>query len=172
MNTNLAYGAVGLVVGILATLGVVANKGDPLTQINKCLTDKRCTVSRYEYTPYVANPQANAPTCPIYQMPKLAGMPSAAELSANVSRHPKQTQQFLMEYIEMGLKVTDENGTILSKSYSAYLAKCGASNAPGAATSHGAEPVSGPVPEGRPLETSDVGWEFLPKDEDGLLMLE
>lgn len=172
MNTNLASAALGLLAGVLGTIGVMSNKGDPLTQINKCLTDKRCTVSRYEYTPYVANPQANAPTCPIYQMPGLKEMPSAATLSANVEKHPRRTQQYLMEYIEQGLKVTDENGISLSKSYGAYLAKCGASNAPGAATSHAAEPVSGDTPDGKPLATSDEGWEFLPKDEDGLLLLE
>lgn len=174
--------ALGFLTGVLTTILMAKVTGpDPLTQINRCLTEKNCVVSRYEYTPYVSKPEADIPTCPVFKLPQRAAMPSVSEVSLLVGRDPKRAERYLMQYIEASLVVDDANNRAITKAYEDYLAKCGKTDAAQVVPNTPRNPTEKPTtvehpsrpPEDYSSPLSDnEDWDFLPKDGDGASLLD
>lgn len=179
---NVSQLVLGFAAGVATTLLMAKVSGpDPLTQINRCLTDKSCVVSRYEYTPYASKPEADTPSCPIFKMPQRAAMPSVSEVSLLVGRDPKRAERYLMQYIEASLVVDDANNRAITRAYEDYLAKCGKAEVAETIPDVPRKPKEKPMTVehlGRPPEdyssplNEDEGWDFLPKDGGGKPLLE
>ena len=179
---NISHLVLGFVAGVLTAMVLDKAAGDdPLTQINRCLTDKTCVVSRYEYTPFVSKPEADTPSCAIFKLPTRAAMPSVSEVSLMVGRDPKRAERYLMQYIEASLVVDDANNRALTKAYEEYLARCGKTETVKALPDIPRKPTEKPTMVehlGRPPEdyssplNDDEGWDFLPKDGDGASLLD